>query len=119
MRPLQAAGRAPKTPTASHEVTRAESTGLPPAMAALGGDYIAELALSRPQELACALRRLAAEARATASSEPGWALWRRAYEKRAERLRADRLRGCDPTRSDPTAGGEFAGPRLELLEPVR
>ena len=93
MRPQRNAGGAPTTPPASHDEPLRESIDLPPAMAALGGDFIAELASIRSTSLPQALEQLSAAARATAHRGRAWRLFRLSYEAQANRLRADRLRG--------------------------
>ena len=103
MRPQRNAGGARSTPPASHDETRLDSIDLPPAMAALGGDYIAELAVSDPMSLGRALERLAAAAKATAHRASAWRLWRRDYQAQAKRLRAERLRDGFARGPEPTA----------------
>lgn len=103
MRPqTNARGARPAAP-ASHYETPPESTDLPPAMAALGGDYIAELALARPDELARAIGQLARETRATAHRARAWRLFRSSYAARAERMRQERLRRWFAEAHEPTA----------------
>lgn len=93
MRPQRNAGGAPTTPPASHDEIPRECIDLPPAMAALGGDLIAELAAIRSTSLPQALEQLAAAAKATANRGRAWRLFRLSYEAQATRLRAARLRG--------------------------
>lgn len=93
MTPRSNAGGARSTPPAPHDEARRESLDLPPAMAALGGDYIAELAAIDPPSVAPALERLASVATATYRRARAWRLFRRDYQAQAMRLRSERLLG--------------------------